>query len=432
VIGGLHQRCYGHAMTTCTQNLSAAEAACINRIADQGDVLVTRAIDWCAINSGSRNIAGLNTMLGVLEAAFAGLPGTLERLDLPPSESINTSGDVVAFQPPQALRLIVRPQAATQVVLTGHYDTVYPADSTFQRVVRRADGSLHGPGIADMKGGISVMLAALEAFEAHPDASRVGYTVLLSPDEEIGSLSSRFTLAKIGAKAHVGLTYEPALMGGVLASERKGSGNFAVIIRGRAAHAGRAFHEGRNALTAAARLCVALDALNGQRDGFTLNVGRIDGGGPLNVVPDLAIVRYDVRLADPADAAWADAAFAKAMADISVDGIHAHIHGGFTRPAKPFNTAQQTLFGYVKTAGADLGLDVQWAPSGGVCEGNNLFASGCPNIDSLGVRGGEIHSHEEFAIPESFVERAQLSALMLCRIASGVIDAPALRALMGR
>ena len=243
-------------------------------------------------------------------------------------------------------------------------------------------------------------------------------------------MSSRHALAEIGARAHLGMTYEPALMGGVLAAGRKGSGNFAVVIRGRAAHAGRAFHEGRNALVAASRLAVALDALNGQRDGFTLNIGRIDGGGPLNVVPDLAIVRYDVRLADPADADWANAAFAQAMADINHDGIHAHIHGGFTRPAKPFNAAQQALFQHVKQAGSDLGIDIQWAPSGGVCEGNNLYAAGCPNVDSLGVRGGEIHSPDEYAFADSFQERAQLSALMLCRIASGGVDAPALRAMM--
>ena len=135
-------------------------------------------------------------------------------------------------------------------------------------------------------------------------------------------------------------------------------------------------------------------------------------------------------VADPADADWANAAFAQAMADINHDGIHAHIHGGFTRPAKPFNAAQQALFQHVKQAGSDLGIDIQWAPSGGVCEGNNLYAAGCPNVDSLGVRGGEIHSPDEYAFADSFQERAQLSALMLCRIASGGVDAPALRAMM--
>jgi len=101
-----------------------------------------------------------------------------------------------------------------------------------------------------------------------------------------------------------------------------------------------------------------------------------------------------------------------------------------TRGAKPFNAAQQVLFGAVKEAGALLGQDITWKPSGGVCEGNNLFASGLPNVDTLGVRGGDIHSEAEHAWPESFVERAQLSALILMKLAGGEIDARAIHEAM--
>ena len=110
-----------------------------------------------------------------------------------------------------------------QVVFTGHYDTVYSADNPFQSVKTREDGALNGPGIADMKGGISTMLAALEAFEKHPDKDKVGYRVLLSPDEEIGSPGSAPLLAEIGKFGHVGSIHEPALSDGTLAGERKGS-----------------------------------------------------------------------------------------------------------------------------------------------------------------------------------------------------------------
>ena len=103
--------------------------------------------------------------------------------------------------------------------------------------------------------------------------------------------------------------------------------------------------------------------------------------------------------------------------------------GGFTRPAKPFTPAQQQLFGAVRDAGALIGQQITWAPSGGVCEGNNLFAAGLPNVDTLGVRGGDIHSEAEYAWPDSFVERAQLSALILAKVASGEIDAHALKQL---
>ena len=392
--------------------------------------LIARTIDWCGINSGSRHLAGLERQRAVLEAPMAALPGLLERLALAPSIEISADGREREQAHPDSMQLTVRPDAPIQIAMTGHYDTVYPAESPFQTVVTRGDGALHGPGVADMKGGISILLGALSAFEGHPLAHRIGYRVLLSPDEEIGSLSSAPHLAALGPKSMLGMTYEPAMGSGALAAARKGSGNFHVVIRGRAAHAGRDFAAGRNAVAAAARLAVALDALNNQRDGVTLNLARIDGGAPLNMVPDMAVARFNVRLPDPEAGDWIAAEIARAVAQVEADGITAHLHGGFTRPPKPFTPVQQTLFSKVRQVGALLGQDITWVSSGGVCEGNNLFAAGVPNIDTLGVRGGDIHSEAEHAFPESFAERAQLSALMLIKIAEGEIDAPALKRAM--
>ncbi|MDQ0463974.1 glutamate carboxypeptidase [Caulobacter ginsengisoli] len=404
----------------------------LDSLSERGGDLVGRAVDWCAINSGSRNTAGLTDTLKVLvKASEDSLPGgelTLE--PLAPTVEIAADGSEKVQKYTPSILVTARPDAPVQVVLTGHYDTVFPAESRFQAVTTRADGALNGPGIADMKGGISMLLGALEAFEAHPDAKNVGYRLLLSPDEEIGSLASGPVLARIGALGHVGLTYEPALADGTLASERKGSGNFHVKITGRAAHAGRDFALGRNAITAAARIAGALDGLNGKRDGVTLNVARIDGGSPLNQVPDIAVVRFNVRFPDAEAGGWLRLKIEEAMKAGQGDGLTVSLHGGFTRPAKPFNAAQSALFGAVKEAGALLGQEIAWKSSGGVCEGNNLFAVGLPNVDTLGVRGGDIHSENEFAWPDSFAERARLSALILMKLASGEIDAHGIHALM--
>ena len=294
----------------------------------------------------------------------------------------------------------------------------------------RDDGALWGPGVADMKGGISVMLAALEAFEHHPAKHCVGYRMLLSPDEEIGSLASAPHLAELGRLGHVGLTYEPALSDGTMAGARKGSGNFHVAVKGKAAHAGRDFAAGRNAVVGAAAIVARLNDLNGKREGVTLNVAAVAGGSPLNVVPENAVVRFNVRVPDAASALWVKEAIDHVVSDfVGVHDLQVVLHGGFTRPAKPLDAAQAKLCGAVEDAAALLNQTIQFKPSGGVCEGNNLYAAGLTNIDTLGVRGGDIHSENEYAWPDSFVERAQLSALILMKLASGEIDAPALKAL---
>lgn len=410
--------------------LAPEDRIVLDRIAADGGRIVQRAVDWCAINSGSHNLKGLKKQRAALVEAMAELPAAPVDVPLAPTVEIGPDGRERELAHPASIAVVVRPEAPVQVVLTGHYDTVYPPESRFQSVLTRPDGALHGPGIADMKGGISVMLAALQAFEEHPAAKGLGYRVLLSPDEEIGSVASAPVLAEFGALGHVGMTYEPAMSDGALAAERKGSGNFHVRVRGKAAHAGRDFAAGCNAIAAAARLAAQLDALNGQREGVTLNVARIDGGAPLNMVPDNAVLRFNARFPDEAARRWLEFSLAEALKSERVGGIEVDLHGGVTRAAKPFNGAQAQLFSAVKAAGALLGQKIAWKPSGGVCEGNNLFAAGLPNVDTLGVRGGDIHSENEFAWPQSFAERAQLSALILIKLATGEIDGPGLRAAM--
>ena len=410
--------------------LSPEDQTVLATLSARSDAMVARAVEWCAINSGSRNLAGLERQRAELADALGGLPGKLERIPLAPSADVGADGVAREQAHTDALRLTVRPEAPVQVVHTGHYDTVYPVDTSFRAVTTRADGALNGPGVADMKGGISAMLGALEAFEGHPLAARVGYRVLLSPDEEIGSPASATLLARIAASAHIGMTYEPAMTDGSLAGARKGSGNFHVAIRGRAAHAGRDFDSGRNAIAGAAQMAAFLAGLNGQREDVTINIARIDGGGPLNVVPDNAVLRFNIRVPDAAAAGWCQARIDEAIDQLTALDLSVHLHGGFARPAKPMNAAQQRLFEAVRDVGVLVDQPITWRGSGGVCEGNNLFAAGLPNVDTLGVRGGDIHSEAEYAWPDSFAERACLSAALLMKIASGEVDAIAIRAAM--
>ena len=410
--------------------LTSSEQSIIDHMDDSQTDRIETVERWSSQNSGSHNRAGLDRMRNLLFDRFASLPGNISDVDLPKGEQVTLSGDVEEIEYAPALRVTVRPEAPIQLVLTGHYDTVFPKDFHFQTPVRVDEDTINGPGTADMKAGLMVMLTALEAFEQSDVAKNIGYNVLMSPDEEIGSPGSAPILAKLGKRSHVGLTYEPALADGSMAGARKGSGNFSLIIRGRAAHAGREHHLGRNAIAAMAEFIGGIEALNDQREGVTFNIAKIDGGGASNIVPDLAIGRFNIRMKAADDVTWIERQLDKLIRAINAkDGIHAHLHGGFTRPPKPMLPANAQVFNWVKQAGTLLGQEIKWAPSGGVCEGNNLWASGCPNVDTLGVRGGDIHSDREYMIISSLTERARLSAVILMKIASGEFDAIAAKKL---
>ena len=144
---------------------------------------------------------------------------------------------------------------------------------------------------------------------------------------------------------------------------------------------------------------------------------RIDGGGPSNVVPDLAVLRVNLRPRTPEIEAEAERLIDEAVAAVAAErDIQIEVHGGFGRPPKPMTPEAERLFELVKAAGADLGQSIGWQPSGGVCDGNNIAACGVPVVDTMGVRGGKIHSMEEYLIVDSLAERAALSALTIMRL----------------
>lgn len=371
---------------------------------------------WAAINSGSTNLDGLTTMASRLADAFAALPGELALIEPAPVERVAADGRVEASMHGRHLHLAVRPKAPVQMILTGHMDTVFAADHPFQSLSWRQDGVLGGPGVADMKSGIALMLAALESVEASPLAERIGYEVVINSDEEVGSPSSAALISRAARGKMAAFTYEPALPDGTLAGARGGSGNFSLIVTGLSAHAGRNPEDGRNALVAAADLAVRLKQAGGP--GLSINPARIDGGGPNNVVPDHAVLRVNFRPALPADEARARAILDEIIAAVAAEhGVTIHAHGGFGRPPKPLDPVAERLFGLVRECGADLDLPIAWKATGGVCDGNNIAACGVPVVDTMGARGGAIHSADEFLIVESLAERAALSTLAILRIA---------------
>ncbi|MDB5702054.1 MAG: hypothetical protein JWL66_2253 [Sphingomonadales bacterium] len=399
------------------ETLSLHERAMIDRA--RGFPTLALVEQWAGINSGTGNLAGLATVAALLADAFAALPGEIRLVDAAPIDAVLPDGSSQSRVYGQHLHLSVRPGANRRVLLTGHMDTVFAADHAFQTLREVEPGVINGPGVADMKGGIAVMLAALKSFETSDAASALGYDVLINSDEETGSLSSAALIAELAQGKIAALTYEPAaLPDGTLAGARPGSGNFSFIVTGKAAHAGRNPEDGRNALLAAAALALRLAAL--KAPGLSVNPAKIDGGGPNNVVPDHAVLRVNMRPSTPQEEGRAIAEIDLAIAEIAtLHDVAIHLHGGFSRPPKPMDPPAEKLFGLVRDCGGALGQSIAWKPTGGVCDGNNIAACGVPVVDTMGVRGGAIHSAEEYLIVGSLGERAMLSALVLHRIASG-------------
>lgn len=395
-------------------------------LASQQQDMLKMTLALANINSGSYHLDGLATVAQALETEFAALdPDSSERIDLAPMQAVSADGGLAEIPLGQALRFSKRPNAPLKVMLTGHMDTVFPKDHGFQKCVMVDENTVNGPGTADMKAGIVVMLHALKALERSEWREHIGWEVLINSDEEIGSIGSAPLLAEGAKRNHFGLTYEPSMPDGALAGARKGSGNFTAVMRGRAAHAGREPHLGRNAIAALSEFILEIFALNGKLPGVTVNPGKLEGGGPVNVVPDLAICRFNTRVATPEEQVFVENELSKLEAQFNAkEGYSLKLHGGFTRPPKILSPANERLFDLVKGCGADLGMSLHHKPTGGCCDGNNLAAAGLPNVDTLGVRGANIHSADEYMIIPSLTERAQLSALLLLRLASQEVTWP--------
>jgi glutamate carboxypeptidase len=395
------------------------DQALLDWIGQQRTRLESTLLELVGINSGTHNREGVNLLGTHLNQLMHSTLGVLpEQVELDPWQQITLDGQAQEKQLGMLCLARKRPEAPVQLLLCGHLDTVFQQNSPFQHAAYLDEHTLNAPGAADMKGGILVMLTALHALEQHPLRDQVGWTVLLNPDEEIGSPGSAGWLALEARRHHLALLYEPALPDNTLAGARKGSGNFTLVINGRSAHAGRNPEAGRNAICAAADAVAALNALNAARPGLTLNVGLISGGETTNQVPDRAVIKFNVRIQQAEDAGWC----LHRLEDIQLavnqrDGFSAHLHGSFGRMPKQLDARHQQLYALAQQCGNALQLDIHWQPTGGCCDGNNLSNHGLPNVDTLGVRGGMIHSEQEFICLDSLTERAQLSALMLFHLA---------------
>ncbi|MFK7863091.1 MAG: hydrolase [Pseudohongiellaceae bacterium] len=386
-------------------------------IASNESEMVERLLHLSAINSGTGNLGGLAKVCNEYHAPFAELADSIEVLKSKPLQRVNHLGQSFSEEYGDIISCVKRPNAPFQVLLVGHMDTVFPKDHHFQTPTIVDENMIHGPGVADMKGGILVMLNALRAFENSQTTNQLGWRVILNADEETGSHGSAELLHSAAKNAHAGLIYEPALADGTLAGARKGSGNFTLVAKGLAAHAGREFSKGRNAIVLMAEAAQTLAKLSNVDRGITVNVARVSGGTVFNVVPDQAVCQFNIRCDTVDDQKSLAASLAQIVNELNGrDGFSVELSGSFSRPPKVITGANKLLMDWVVECGRAIDVDVTFKNTGGCCDGNNLADAGLANVDTLGVLGAHIHTDQEYMLTKSLVERTELSYLLLDKL----------------
>lgn len=368
------------------------------------------AIEWVmklsAQNSGSHNLAGLRETGLMIEELYRDL-GVVSHIPMPAFPVLADDGELVDSPVGNIIEIRSPSQKGPEVLLVSHYDTVFGIEHAFQTPRRERD-RLIGPGVADAKGGIVVLWMALSAMAELGDETN--WRLVVVPDEEIGSPSSAPFLRQAARSADLGFGFEPSLPDGSMAAVRPGSGTFTVRIDGRAAHAGRALADGRNAILAASRFMLAVEQLN-EHPELLANPAFIRGGGPTNIVPDFALVRFNIRPTTNEARDWALSQVTEALANIDgVEGLQSQMVGGFNRAPKPMTPSYRELLEEVSSTAQSIGMKLGYSDTGGVCDGNVLFEAGLVNVDNLGPTGGNLHASGEYVELATFVERAHLAA----------------------
>lgn len=375
------------------------------------------------INSHSYNAAGVNKVadffIDKFQKSFANKI-EIERVQVPDHDLVNAKGE---FEKKELGDMVfirkVSVDAKYKILLMGHLDTVFPLDSSFQECKKLDDQTMNGPGVSDLKGGLLVMHKALEELESLAEAENISWTVVLNPDEEIGSPSSAAYFKELADGHDFGMIYEPSLSDGSIAWQRKGSGNFQLVAKGKSAHVGREFDKGQSAILALAEFMVEAHKLN-EKENIIINFGKITGGGALNAVPDKAVLGINIRTERMEDEAIALEALQEIIRDLNKkENLELELHGKLNRKPKIPNEKMDKLYDAFLSCANELGQSFEKRNTGGCCDGNNLYEYGLANLDTLGVRGGNIHSSDEFVCLDSLEERVQLSALFLKKLAQG-------------
>ena len=312
------------------------------------------------------------------------------------------------------LRITYRPQKfgpAGQLMVLGHYDTVYSTGTLRKMPFRVSAGKAYGPGTFDMKAGIVQALFALQALQQNNVIRRKRVVFLWTSDEEIGSESSRKLLESEARRSDAVFVLEPSFgPRGLLKTARKGVGEAELIVHGRASHAGLAPEEGINAIHELAQQLARIEKWNDFRRGVTINAGTVEGGTRTNVIPECARAVLDLRALHVSDVRRLERRL-HSLRPVH-QGARIEVTGGFNR-APLERKMSATLFARADSLAAQMGLRLGECTAGGGSDGNFTAAIGIPTLDGLGAVGDGAHSSHEHVLINTMPARAALLASLL-------------------
>ena len=358
------------------------------------------------VESPSGDEAGSRAVVDLLVHAASGL-ACVDAID---------RVDVSDFGQHLVIKAFQKQNNARQILIVGHTDTVHSRGSLSERPWRHEGAKIYGPGIFDMKANCALaieVLRALVELQATPD---YGVTLVLTCDEEVGSLSGWPFIEKAAKAqpARCAFVMEPPASGGRVKTSRKGTGIFAIKVEGKAAHAGLEPEKGASAILELARQTEQLHSINHSGSGITLNVGVVRGGTRSNVVAAEAQGEIDVRFSTTAESQEIERIlFSLKPVD---ERTRVFVSGGINRPPMERTTAVVELFEKARTIAADLDFDLGEAQVGGASDGNFLAAMGIPVLDGLGISGDGAHAVHEHIEASDIARRGALIGGLLMSV----------------
>ncbi|MBB3148556.1 glutamate carboxypeptidase [Phyllobacterium trifolii] len=378
----------------------------LNREISAGDIDVPRLLaelrQWVEIETHTSDAGAVNRLADRVQVLAEGLGLKTQRI-----AGMLGFGDTLIVSSGHRIVPVEK-----GILILAHLDTVHAAGTISEQLPWREDGNrIYGPGIYDMKSGALLALEALKLALDCGNGPKLPVSIMYVPDEEMGSTSSRAVIEQHSANARYALVVEPARDGGKIVVARKGVGMYDIKVRGRASHTGTHPHIGRSAIREAAKIVLALEALNDPARGITVTVGTIHGGTGRNTVPAECNMLVDVRLPDAAAAKGVLGTIENMKSsdpDLSVE-----IRGGLNRPPFTQTPAAKSLFVHASNLAAPLGIALVGVSTGGGSDGNFSAAQGVPTLDGLGADGAGAHTFDEHILRDSIAPRTALLANLL-------------------